>query len=233
MKLDLSRIASVESFASQINENAQLDIDILILNAGIFANTSSNLTEDGLGSLFQTNYFSHWHLTNLLLDRMKRTAAKRPVRIISVSSGAHSDAAIPLDDEHEWNVFVGGGCGYGQSKLLQIMHMKQLQKELDDDQMIQCVSATPGMVRTNIVSDNRMIQSLIIGLYPLYWYLSRNKLMGAETVLHAATNDAIVSGGYYSNCLLKPTKGKNGCSNDENVWQRVWKRTEALQQSQS
>ena len=237
MKLDLSQLKSVQSFASYINDDADIDIDFLILNAGILESTT--MIEDGYGTLFQTNYFGHWYLTNLLLDRIKYTAYKRwnadgdkygvPVRIISVSSGAHSSADIPFEEDGEWERFIKGGCGYGQSKLLQIIHMRQLQKELNEyDGKIQCVSITPGMVRTNIFSKNVMLQSLFVGLYPIYWYLSRDKMSGAETVLHAATNDAIVNGGYYSNCLLKATKGKDGCSNDESVWQKVWNRTDAL-----
>eukprot|EP01084_Bolivina_argentea_P279785 478358_1 len=232
MNLDLSNLKSVENFASKINENDSIDIDYFILNAGIAF--SSDMSKDGLSLVFQTNYFGHWYLTNLLLDRIKATADKRwnenantygpPVRIVSVSSGAHEHKYIPIESNDEWNVFIKSGCGYGHSKLLQIIHMKKLQDMLHEyDQMIQCVSITPGMVRTGIVNS-----TVIFMLYPLYWYLSRDIFMGSQVVLHVATNDKIVNGGYYSNCRLKDSKGKDGCSNDRKVWDKVWNRTDAL-----
>ena len=135
--------------------------------------SSSSQTQDGFGTLFQTNYLGHWLLTRLLLARIKRTADKRwkadgnkygaPVRIISVSSGGHSDAAIPYQNDNEWREFIEGGCGYGQSKLLQIMRMRQLQKELAGyADKIQCVSITPGLVWTN------MVPNYLAAIYPVF-----------------------------------------------------------------
>merc|ERR1740123_1794394 len=102
------------------------------------------------------------------------------------------------------------------------MHMRQLQTNFDEQEVaVQCTSITPGMVRTNIFSGFTIVSLL----YPLFWYLSRDVMAGAEVVKHVCTNDEIVNGGYYSNCRLKPTKGKDGCSNDPKQWKMVWQRT--------
>eukprot|EP01083_Nonionella_stella_P098865 278099_1 len=233
MRLNLSDLKSVDAFAAEINQNNDIDIDYLVLNAGIYS--SSSLSNDGLCERFQVNYLGHWYLTNLLLDRIKTTADKRwvesankygaPVRIVSVSSGAHSGSDLPLDNDDEWDKLIKSECTYGQSKLLQIVHMKQLQTILHEyDQMIQCVSITPGMVRTNIFT----VHWLWHVFYPLIWYLSRDIMCGSQVILHALTNDKITNGAYYSNCRLKPSKGVNGCSNDSSVWHKVWKRTQNL-----
>jgi len=241
LSIDLCDLKSVERFASEINSNDDIDIDYLILNAGgLFP--SSSKTKDGLCMNFQVNYMSHWYLTNLLLDRIKATASKRwdvcanrdgpPVRIVAVSSGAHSSADIPLDAQ-SWNEMANQSCTYGQSKLLQIVHMRQLQKELHEyDQMIQCVSITPGAVRSNAPRKYPVVWALTHSLlYPLYWYVARDIMMGAEVILHVCTNDRIVNGGYYSNCRYKETKGKNGCSKDSNVWNQVWFLTDSCVKS--
>eukprot|EP01084_Bolivina_argentea_P172552 298914_1 len=245
LNLDLSDISSIESCASTINKNDNMDIDYLILNAGVGPSTASSSTKQGLSLLFQTNYFGHWYLTNLLLNKIKQTANKRwnklgnkygvPVRIVCVSSGSHSSAHIPLDN-NKWKHLTKDNCSYGQSKLLQILHMKLLQKELNSngyDSKIQCVSITPGLVRTNIINKETgiLLYCLIILIYPLWWYLSRDIMMGSQVVLHVCCNDDIVSGGYYSNCRLKKSKGKNGCSNDMELCQQIWNKSKLLLQS--
>ena len=126
MELDLSDLKSVQQCASKFEG----DLDYLVLNAGI--GPSSAISKNGLGAVFQTNYLGHWLLTHMLLDTLKQTARKRgdsaelgaPVRIVAVSSGGHAGKDIPCDDDQAWDEFIRGGCGYGQSKLLQIMHLR-------------------------------------------------------------------------------------------------------------
>ncbi|CCJ28941.1 unnamed protein product [Pneumocystis jirovecii] len=76
--------------------NKELKLHILINNAGvlfyIMASPYSE-TKDGFEIQLQTNYFSHYFFTRLLLPIMKKTAEKEKegtVRIINVSSRAHS-----------------------------------------------------------------------------------------------------------------------------------------------
>lgn len=59
-------------------------------NAGIMA-TPFQLSEDNVELQFATNHLGHFHLTDLLLDAMKKTAheSNREGRIVNVSSEAH------------------------------------------------------------------------------------------------------------------------------------------------
>lgn len=60
-------------------------IDILILNAGVFALPYS-LTEDGLETTFQVNHLSQFYLTLLLEDLLAKAS---PSRVVFVSSESH------------------------------------------------------------------------------------------------------------------------------------------------
>ena len=81
--VDLSSFESVRAFARLINETEER-LDILVNNAGFIG--SYQLTKDGYESIFQVNYLSHFLLTLLLLDKMKKSA---PSRIVNVSALAH------------------------------------------------------------------------------------------------------------------------------------------------
>ena len=65
---------SVRAFARLINETEER-LDILVNNAGFIG--SYQLTKDGYESIFQVNYLSHFLLTLLLLDKMKKSAPSR------------------------------------------------------------------------------------------------------------------------------------------------------------
>lgn len=60
-------------------------LDILILNAGVFAIPYSK-TENGYETLFQVNYLSQVYLTLLLEDCLTRAV---PSRVVFVSSESH------------------------------------------------------------------------------------------------------------------------------------------------
>ena len=66
-ELDLASLSSVRKFASGILKH-ESRLDILINNAGC-AGMEKMLTEDGLEYQMQTNHFSHFLLTNLLLGK--------------------------------------------------------------------------------------------------------------------------------------------------------------------
>ena len=92
--LDLTSLASVESFAAKVNAMSE-PMHALVCNAGIMAGPFA-LTPDGFERQFQVNYLSHFYLTMLLLDKPKAA----PSRVVSVSSVSHG-----------WVPFPGGCCG--------------------------------------------------------------------------------------------------------------------------
>ena len=83
-KLDLSSFDSIRQFCAKINEREDR-IDILINNAGIMM-CPKWTTKDGFEMQFGTNHLGHFLLTNLLLDKIRKSGA---ARIINVSSRAY------------------------------------------------------------------------------------------------------------------------------------------------
>ncbi|XP_077491192.1 retinol dehydrogenase 13-like [Amblyomma americanum] len=85
MQLDLCSLKSVREFAEEVLEREER-LDVLINNAGCLAPLKRTDTEDGLEMTLQSNYLGHFLLTNLLIERLKRSA---PSRIINVGSITH------------------------------------------------------------------------------------------------------------------------------------------------
>ncbi|XP_058223857.1 short-chain dehydrogenase TIC 32, chloroplastic-like isoform X3 [Rhododendron vialii] len=153
MELDLSSMASVRNFASEFN-SLGLPLNLLINNAGIFGYPFM-LSQDKIELQFGTNHLGHFLLTNLLLETMKSTARQshKEGRIVNVSSVGHWFAfrGIQFDtinDESRFNSMYA----YGQSKLANILHAKELAKRLKEEGVeITANSVHPGAVDTNIV----------------------------------------------------------------------------------
>eukprot|EP01083_Nonionella_stella_P098866 278100_1 len=258
MILDLADLASIKQFATDIHNADDIDIDYLVLNAGMGGVLSTDfgsngITKDGLQDMFQVNYFGHWCLSKLLLQKVKQTANKRcatsastygaPVRIVSVSSMAHMTGTF-YANETEWNNLAKGKCVYSQTKVFNIMHMRKLQQRLIKDGYegkIQCCSIRPGLVRTNIFNNalrwNWKSSSFIFtfGLlmtyiicYPFYRFWAKNAMIGAYSIVHCICSNKIVNGGFYNNCALAQTSGTDNCSNKEHLWDDLWTKTNHL-----
>ncbi|KAK9775331.1 putative short chain dehydrogenase protein [Seiridium cardinale] len=129
LELDLGSFSSVVSAAARIRRTEQV-LHGLVNNAGIMG-TPFARTKDGFEEQWQTNYLSHWLLTNHLLPLLLKTArasAPGDVRIANLSSSGHQlfapKAGIVFDDldlESE-----NGMTRYGQSKLGNVLHAKSL-----------------------------------------------------------------------------------------------------------
>lgn len=124
---------SLSSVVSATNELKQKEGKLhgLINNAGIMA-VPFEKSKDGWESQWQTNFLSHWLLTQHLLPLLRATAkASQPgeVRIVNVTSGGHTFAPKVGIDFEDINQERGGVWSrYGQSKLANILHAKELNK---------------------------------------------------------------------------------------------------------
>ena len=84
-------------------------------------------TIDGHEIQFQTNYLSHFLLTHLLIDKLKKS--KYQPKIINVSSIAYFGGRINFDDLN-YDKNYDKNKAYYQSKLAQILYTKELAKRL-------------------------------------------------------------------------------------------------------
>ncbi|KAL8534439.1 hypothetical protein ACS0TY_010452 [Phlomoides rotata] len=222
MELDLSSMESVQNFASHFLSSG-LPLNILINNAGIFM-PPFTLSRDGIELQFATNYLGHFLLTNLVLERMKKTAGemKWEGRIVNVSSvgqrlcyrqGIRFDR---LNDPQGYN----GLLGYGQSKLALILHAKELARRLKEDGAnVTANSLHPGLVATNIVHVPAKIKGFINILF--YKFFLKTVQQGASTSCYLALHPQVkgISGEYFAdNNLAKP----NAQAADATLASKLW-----------
>jgi NAD(P)-dependent dehydrogenase (short-subunit alcohol dehydrogenase family) len=238
--------SSVRNCAAEIITKSGGGIDFLILNAGISgqkeSKTSTNGTngagtEDKVKSthsakVWMTNHVGPWifakELMPSLIQAAKRNPSEHP-RAVWVSSGAHKRAFIDWEDP--FYPRLGGLWSYNQSKLANIMHAREYQKRVrellrkekketkaNENLDVKCFSLTPGLVWTNILPRIPL-------LYPLFWLICRTPRMGAQVIKMACLDNDLEGGEYMSNCYVKESEGVDGCSNDEELWKRLWELT--------
>ncbi|KAI8850666.1 hypothetical protein BC829DRAFT_388622 [Chytridium lagenaria] len=111
-ELDLASLHSVKKFVGELGkavDDCGLELDTVVLNAGMSSGNRLELTEDGIERCFATNQMGHFYLTKLLTPRLLQSAKKlaRPSRITVVSSGTHNPAnhtpvLPPIYNPHDW-----------------------------------------------------------------------------------------------------------------------------------
>jgi NAD(P)-dependent dehydrogenase (short-subunit alcohol dehydrogenase family) len=187
---DLASLREVRQLAESFRARHS-SLDVLVNNAGVFL-PSRTETEDGFETTYQVNYLSHFLLTNLLLEELKRSAQGR---IINLSSSVHSvgrfDAAN-LQSERRFSVLGT----YSASKLYMLMFTRELSRRLAGTR-VTANAVHPGIVRTRM-----MLRSpgafRIVAYLSLPFSVSPEK--GARTTLYLATSPEVrgVSGQYFA-----------------------------------
>lgn len=224
MQLDLSKQQNVHSFVDSFNQRFD-GISVLINNAGVMAPPYTK-TEDGFELQFGTNHLGHFALTGLLLPQLLKTAQSR---VVVVSSMAHERGEIHFDN-------LDGSKGYrrwafyGQSKLANLLFMRELQRRLRaaDAQTI-AVGCHPGFASTQLVAN---------GMGAVFSGLSRpfaqTAAMGALPTLFATCDLGIVGGEYIGPNGFRGMRGYPGPSsstarsNDMDLARRLWQVSEQL-----
>jgi NAD(P)-dependent dehydrogenase (short-subunit alcohol dehydrogenase family) len=142
----LSSLASVRAAAHLIlNDSTIPNIDVLINNAGIMA-CPYEKTKDEFELQWQTNFLSHFLLTNLLMPKLLLSSNPR---VINVSSIAHLASDILYSD-------VGFSEGktynpilaYAQSKTANILFSVELNNRLKG--RVQSFALHPGAIDTGL-----------------------------------------------------------------------------------
>ncbi|KAJ5019229.1 hypothetical protein K4K57_001336 [Colletotrichum sp. SAR 10_99] len=150
LTLDLTSLAQVREAASLVNSWPDVPhIDLLVNNAGIMAGPYV-LTLDGFESQFQTNYLSHFLLTNLLMPKI---LASPDPRVVNISSGAHRLGHIRWTD-HAFDNGANYDCwtAYGQSKTATSLFAVALAGKLGASRGLHAFSLCPGFVNTNLLA---------------------------------------------------------------------------------
>lgn len=187
---DMSSQAQVRRLAGEVLERLPR-IDVLVNNVGGYWSTR-HLTDDGLERTFAINHLAPFLLTNLLLDRLERSA---PARVVTVASNAHTSGRIDFDDLQGERSYSGSRA-YSQSKLANVLFSYQLARRLHG---VTANALHPGVVRTAFgAEDPARIQRLLI---PLLRPVMKSPAQGAATSIHLASAPELerVSGRYFAN----------------------------------
>ena len=210
--MDLTSFDSVRQGAAAVSELAPR-IDVLINNAGLSL-TERQLTGDGLETMMQTNHFSHFLLTSLLLPNL---LTSDDARVVNVSSRVYERAgAMPLDDlnfEQRW----GGIWPYCVTKQANILFTNELHRRTHELGLA-AYSVHPGVVATRFQRNFPVPLRAALGLIrPLL----RTPKRGAEPVVELATVDArrADAGAYFDRHARTQL---NEYASDRQAAERLW-----------
>lgn len=230
MQLDLSDTKSIKAFARAFID-LELPLDILICNAGIMA-VPLSYTKDGFESQFGVNHLGHFLLVNLLTPKLKANA---PSRIVIVSSSGNaqliSKDGIDFDNlnaEKSYNQFAS----YGQSKLANVLHSKELQRRFDAEGVDVTVTALhPGVVVSNIAR-NYSFRSFWDLIRVMRWSKMecapyKSISLGASTSVFCAVSPDVNKGEFYSDNAID-RRFLNEQADNEEMAKRLWDISEQL-----
>lgn len=221
LKLDLSSVKSIGQFVDKFNA-LKLPLNILINNAGIMF-CPFQLSEDGIEMQFATNHLGHFHLTNLLLEKMKKTAKSTGIegRIVNLSSIAHIHCyknGIRFDKLNDRSGYSDKRA-YGQSKLANILHSNELSRRFQEEGVnITANSVHPGLIMTNLMKHSAMLMKF----FKMFsFFLWKDVPQGAATTCYVALHPRLkgVSGKYFADCNEMPP---SVLATDEILATKLW-----------
>jgi retinol dehydrogenase 12 len=214
LQVDVSDLASVRRAASAYLATGR-PLDVLVNNAGVGGTNA--LSADGFDLTYATNHLGPFLLTSLLLPAIERAPQGR---IVNVSSIGHMQVK-----RIDWTLLErrteprkSGFLDYGITKLMNILHAKELARRLTGTR-VTTYALHPGGVKSNIW---RALPR------PVQWgiklFLISNE-EGAKTQLYCATAPELagVSGRYYDKSREVPP---SRLAEDPALARELWTRTE-------
>jgi NAD(P)-dependent dehydrogenase (short-subunit alcohol dehydrogenase family) len=209
---DLSSETEVRRLAAEVLQRLSR-LDVLVNNVGGYWNTR-HVTDDGLERTFALNHLAPFLLTNLLLDRLTKSA---PARVVTVASNAHTMGRIDFGDLQGERSYSGSQA-YNQSKLANVLFTYELARRLHGTR-VTSNAVHPGMVSTSFgAEDPGGIQRRIV---PLIRPFMKSPARGAATSIHVASAPEIehVTDRYFANSKPKRSSER---SYDAVVGARLW-----------
>lgn len=188
---DLGHLKEVKKVAQKISQKYPR-INLLINNAGIYIKEHS-ITQEGCETQLAVNYLSPFLLTNLLLTNLKNGA---PSRIINVSSVAHKEARLDLDNMIKKKLCQDPKSAYASSKLALIMFSYELARQLKGTG-VTVNAVCPGGVATDIWRYNKDLKSQAV---KISMSLLKTPQQAARILLYLATNQDLekTTGKYFA-----------------------------------
>ncbi|BBZ37963.1 SDR family NAD(P)-dependent oxidoreductase [Mycobacterium conspicuum] len=226
--LDLARLDSVRAAAQAIAAQHQR-VDILINNAGVMF-TPPMTTADGFELQFGVNHLGHFLLTTLLLPPLRAAAAASgDARVVTLSSEAHRNWGIDLDDidfeRRGYDTFLA----YGQAKSANVLMTVELHRRFGAEG-ITALAVHPGTCATNLARYmDRATLKKMFAMSPETFAPENMKTVAqaAATTVWAATEPSLAGrgGAYLADCQVAQAAD---AATDPVAAQRLWALSERL-----
>jgi NAD(P)-dependent dehydrogenase (short-subunit alcohol dehydrogenase family) len=227
--LDLASLASVERAAGEIRQRTDR-LHILVNNAGLMA-VDFALTEDGFETQIGVNHLGHFALTGRLVGLLASTPGSR---VVNVSSMAHRNGLLRLDDLMWRNRRYSRWGAYSQSKLANLLFTFEADRRFAEAGVpTQVLAAHPGVTRTDLGVEGSGISNAVLRSVSGVPGLGQSTAMGALPLLRAATDPAASGGQYYGPkwmlagrpVLEIPSRRARDTSSAEALWEASEKLT--------
>ena len=223
--LDQADLDSVRACAERVKSEPR--VDVLVNNAGVMVPPLQR-TAQGHELQFGVNHLGCFALTGLLLDKLAETPG---ARVVVTSSLAHRRGRIDWDDLDAHRSY-SRGQRYSDSKLMNLLFAVELDRRLQAAGVpVTAVACHPGIAATDLA---RHLPSIARGAWPLFGLILNTAAKGAWPTLQAATDPAVVPGGYYGPQRLGGAAGKSGLApiaavaQDREAARRLWELSIAL-----
>lgn len=194
MACELTDLASVKACADQIKALGK-PVDLLINNAGIMALPKLEQV-NGIEKQLFVNHFSHFVLTNRLMDAIK---AAPQGRVVNLSSGGYALApkgGVEFDNLSGERDYAGWKM-YGQSKMANILFTRELARRFEGSAAT-ANAVHPGAVNTELSRHMGGLAQFFIGL--IGGLVLKSPAQGAATSCHVAASPTLskVNGLYFA-----------------------------------
>jgi WW domain-containing oxidoreductase len=219
VECELSTPSSVRGCVAFLKAEG-VKLDVIIANAGIMALPKLKQSH-GYELQFFTNHIGHFLLITELLSELTEEA-----RVVVLSSGAHNAApkvGIELDN-------LSGERGYspwkayGQSKLANLLFVKQLAKRLSGTK-VTANAVHPGVIKTELGrSMSPVVRLVLSAASPI---ALKSVAEGAATQCYVATRPELagVSGEYFADCNVAKS---SALSRDSALAEKLWEESERI-----
>ena len=193
MKLDLGSLKSVQSFADSFNASYER-LDILMNNAGIMTPPYGK-TSDGFELQFGTNHLGHFALTGWVLPKLLATPHSR---VATTSSSAYLMGRMHWDDLQSEKQYKPTQA-YAQSKLANVLFMRELQRQLEAVHAgTISVASQPGYARTNLQTNQHYGFGEQVMYTVLRATMSQASDVGALYQLYSVTAPDVKGGDFFA-----------------------------------
>ena len=158
---DLSRLDEIRELSQRLLRHHP-EIDVLANNAGAMF-LERETTVDGIERTFALNHLGYFALTLQILPALVAAGETVPARVLCVSSRAHENARVDMDDLQLTRGY-GGWRAYCNSKLFNLWFVRALARRVDPSRLL-VQGMHPGVVHTRFATNNgvrgRMLRRLM------------------------------------------------------------------------